>query len=83
MPDSTAITEQSLQLFLSFARDAPNWSGEPLVYGLGAEGRGNLTQLKRAGLLTTFDYDGDRFVQFTQAGVELAAEHGIALTIPR
>ncbi|RSD26338.1 hypothetical protein [Amycolatopsis eburnea] len=79
MPDSTDITAQSLQLFLSFARDAPNWSGEPLVCGLGAEGRGNLTQLKRAGLLRTFDYDGDTFVQFTPAGIELAAQHGITL----
>jgi len=73
------LTEQSFRLFLAFAEDAGNWSGTPMVGGnveLGAEGRGNLTQLKKAGLITTFTSDGDAFVDFTTAGVALAAEHG-------
>lgn len=71
-----SITETSLELFLSYARDAGNWSGTPLVGGSAAE-RGNLTQLKKAGLLTTFPYDGESFIEFTDAGKTLAAKHGI------
>lgn len=77
------ITEKSLQLFLDLARDAGNWSGTPMIGGnveIGTEGRGNLTQLKRAGLLTTFRYDGDTFAEFTDEGVALAAEHDITIT---
>ena len=77
------ITETSLELFLAFAKDAGNWSGTPMVGGnvvISAEERGNLTQLKRAKLLTTFRYEGDVFVEFTDAGVALAAEHGITLS---
>jgi hypothetical protein len=82
-PDSsTAITATSLALFLDYARDAVNWSGTPLVGGnvnSGAAERGNLTQLKRAGLLTTFTSEGDAWIEFTDAGRALAAEHGVHL----
>jgi hypothetical protein len=43
------ISEKSKILFESFAEDAPNWSGTPLVGGnfpFTKEDRGNLTQLK-------------------------------------
>jgi len=76
------LTEKSLELFLDYARDAGNWSGTPLVGGnVGgtAQDRGNLTQLKRAGLLTTFKYDGERWIEFSDKGRELAAKHGITL----
>ena len=43
------------------------------------EERGNLTQLKRAGLLTTFRSDGEEFVEFTAAGEALAGDYGISL----
>jgi hypothetical protein len=72
------ITTESLELFLRYARDAPHWSGTPLVDG-GASGRGNLTQLKRAGLLETFLHEGDAFIQFTPAGKNLATQHGIEI----
>ena len=80
-----AITEKSLALFLAYAKDADNWSGTPLVGGnVGGtkEDRGNLTQLKKAGLLTTqqdFDDRSCQWVYFTPAGRELAATHNIEI----
>ena len=79
------ITAKSLELFLAYAKDADNWSGNPLVGGnVGGtkEDRGNLTQLKKAGLLVTEQDQDDRscqWVYFTPAGRELAASHGIEL----
>jgi len=76
----TSITEASLDLFLDYAADAPNWGGTPCVGGnVGGtkEERGNLTQLKKAGLIVTFVSDGSTFVEFTEAGRKLAAQHGI------
>jgi hypothetical protein len=76
------MTDRSLQLFLAYARDAGNWSGTPCVggnVGGSKEDRGNLTQLKRAGLIKTFNSDGCTFVQFTDTGRKLAAEHGIII----
>lgn len=81
MPDM-GITETSLELFLAYARDASNWSGTPLIGGnvpTGRAERGNLTQLKRADLLKTFEWDRDVWVKFTAAGRELAGEHGVEL----
>ena len=76
------ITETSLAVFLAYANDADNWGGTPLVGGnvggTTAE-RGNLTQLKQAGLLDTFKSDGETWVDFTDAGKALAAEHGIKI----
>ena len=70
-----SITDASLALFLEFVEDAPNWSGCPMAE-VTKEERGNLTQLKRAKLLTTFVDEGIPFVLFTKAGLELAAQHG-------
>lgn len=70
------ITDRSLALFLSLANDAAEWGGNPLINGTKEEA-GNLIQLKRAGLLSTFTSDGSTFVQFTEAGKALAAEHGV------
>lgn len=53
------LTEKSLALFLKFAGDAGNWNGTPLV-SLNAAERGNLVQLKKAGLVTTFQSDEQR-----------------------
>lgn len=80
------LTPASLALFLAYAKDAANWSGTPLV---GVDGnvsgsaeaaraeRGNLTQLKRAGLITTFRDRGDEFIDFTEEGCAFARSHGI------
>jgi len=85
MPEQTEtlqITERSLEVFLAYANDADNWSGSPLVggnVGGSKEERGNLTQLKQAGLITTSRDEGETWVHFTEAGFELAAQHGIKL----
>lgn len=72
------ITEASLALFLTLAKDAGNWNGQPLL-DITKEERGNLTQLKRAGLLVTFNDSGCDWVDFKPAGVALAASHGIKI----
>ena len=76
------LTEASTALFLEFARDADNWNGQPLVGGnvtITKEERGNLTQLKRAGLVTTFVEEGNTWLDFTDAGKALAATHSIKI----
>jgi hypothetical protein len=75
----TAITEASKNLFVALAKDAGNWSGTPMLDISPAE-RGNLTQLKKAGLLTTFRSDSWDFVDFTDAGVAFAATLGIEIS---
>lgn len=83
MTTTTTITAESLRVFLAYANDAGNWSGQPLVggnVGGGPEERGNLTQLKRAGLIKTFVDEGDTWLYFTTEGVALAAEHGVDLS---
>jgi hypothetical protein len=75
------VTEKSHQLFLAYANDARNWNGNPLVGGnVGGtkEERGNLTQLKQAGLITTW-YDDGTWVTFTEVGKAYAKSHGINL----
>lgn len=87
------ITPASLVLFLELANDAGNWSGHPLFGGNVGDSpaaRGNLTQLKQAGLVTTQEEeDSGRcmttgrklrptvWVTFTPAGRALAAQHGV------
>jgi len=70
------LTPASKSLFISFAEDADNWGGEPLL-DITAEQRGNLTDLKKHGLLTTFRDEGCDWVIFTDAGREFAAANGI------
>jgi len=77
--DNIDITQASRDLFFEFARDAINWNGQPLVNGnvqMSREQRGNLTQLKRAGLLTTDTDEGCIWVQFTEVGVAFARLNG-------
>lgn len=74
------LTETSLNVFLAYARDADNWGGTPLVggnVGGSKQERGNLTQLKRAGLIETFRDGTEMWISFTDAGKALAKEHGI------
>jgi len=74
------LTERSLQLFLDYASDAGNWGGTPLIggnVGGGREDTGNLTHLKKAGLITTAADGQAVFIYFTDAGRALAAEHGV------
>jgi len=76
------ITAKSLMVFLAYADDAGNWNGTPHVGGnVGGtkDERGNLTQLKQAGLIHTFESDGANWLGFTETGKALAAEHGIKI----
>ena len=69
------LTPASLKLFTDLVKDAPNWNGCPLVYLNRAE-RGNLTDLKRMGLLETEDDgDGNIFAYFTKKG----STHAVAI----
>ena len=74
------ITEQSKTLFIAYAKDAGNWGGTPLVGGNvdpSKEARGNLTQLKKMNLITTFRSDGQIWLDFTPLGRLYAQELGI------
>lgn len=76
------ITEASKNLFEAYAKDAGNWSGTPLVggnVGGSKEDRGNLTQLKVAGLITTFRDEGCTWISFTDLGREYATSLGIEI----
>ncbi len=81
------LTNRSLQLFLAYARDAGNWSGNPLIggnVGGSKEDRGNITQLKRAGLITTSEHErGLAYISFTAEGIALAAQHGIEMALAK
>lgn len=80
MNAKTTLTPASLALFLCYAKDAGNWSGQPLVGGnvkQGMAANGNLTDLKKAGLLTTFKSDGEAWISFTAAGKALAEQNGV------
>ncbi len=72
------ISEKSLALFVRFAKDASNWDGTPMI-DITKEERGNLTQLKKADLVTTFRSDDWDYVQFTALGVQLAEANGVRL----
>jgi hypothetical protein len=75
-----SLTPASLALFNVIARDAGNWSGEPLVGGnftLTAADKGNLTDLKVKGFVVTFRSDGHDWIGFTAKGIALAASFGL------
>ena|ERR1700756_4048216 len=72
----TNLTAASTVLFTSLVDDAGNWSGTPEINVTPAQ-KGNLTDLKRAGLLTTQMDRGIAFAYFTRKGVELARSLGL------
>ena len=87
------LTKQSKALFIEYAKDAGNWSGQPLVGGnvRGSKARnGNLTDLKQKGLITTWEEEREGlngraktplvWLSFTDAGIAYAAEQGIDLS---
>lgn len=75
------ITDQSLDTFLMYARDACNWNGMPLIggnVGGSKQERGNLTDLKKKGFIKTFEEDRKCvFIEFTEKGKTLALKYGI------
>jgi hypothetical protein len=73
------LSSGAFDLFMTYARDAGNWSGTPLVGGNINQDKvknGYLTDLKKKGLLTTFDDGGCAFIDFTEEGQALAAANG-------
>jgi hypothetical protein len=76
------LSDECKALFLAYAKDAGNWSNQPLVGGnVGGHksDRGYLTNLKRKGLLKTFESDGHQWVAFTKLGVEYARLNGVEM----
>ena len=69
------MTNQSLEMLKNYYADAGNWNGYALLGGnvkFTKEDRGNLTDLKKAGLVTTFEDEGLIWMEFTEAGEALA-----------
>jgi len=69
------ITQQSKTLFISYVESAPDWGGMPLVGGnvIISEqvDKGNLTHLKKLGLVETQVFEDDprcTWLIFTRAG---------------
>lgn len=78
----TNLSPASASLFRALAFDADNWSGVPCWggnVGGSKEDRGNLTDLKRKGLLYTQHDEGCEWVYFTPEGKALAATFGVTL----
>ncbi len=78
MKKSTEMTPETLKLFTTLAKDAGSWDGSPIVDITPAQ-RGNLTDLKARGLISTSKSDGTMFADFSDAGVALAASLGITI----
>jgi hypothetical protein len=76
------ITEASKSLFIAYAEDAGNWGGNPLVGGNVGDApadKGNLTQLKKAGLVRTEIEEGNAWLFFTTLGKAYATQLGIEI----
>lgn len=73
---ASSLTAASEALFRSLVDAAGDWSGTPEIDVTPAQ-KGNLTDLKRAGLLTTQMDRGVSFAYFTAKGAELAKVLGL------
>ena len=80
------LTPGTTRLFTDLVEDAGNWSGTPLFGGNVGDApadKGHLTDLKKHGLLVTFDDKNpttgrpDSWVYFTEAGKKHATELGL------
>ena len=74
------LTDATLAVFLDFARTCRAEERDPEVCGTSRKDKGHITNLKKAGLITTsIDDSGwnNNWVAFTDKGKALAAEHGI------
>ena len=75
------LTEASRVLFVALVKDAGNWAGMPMWggnVGGSKEDRGNLTDLKKKGLVRTQQDEGCEWVTFTDLGREFASSLGLA-----
>ena len=78
------LTPMSKKLFIAYAKDADNWNGTPLVGGnvkSNKSDNGNLTDLKKAGLIETFNEGKEIWIKFTDAGIKFASTLGININI--
>lgn len=75
------ITADSLKVFKRHWDMRKDWFGTPLLE-ITKEERGNLTQLKRAGLLDTFRDEHCDFVSFTDAGEAFGAQLDQPVKVP-
>jgi hypothetical protein len=83
MNAQTTLTEDSAKLFTAVVKDLMNWGDTtPCFNHLTAQTRGNLTDLKKRGLVTTFKSDGEEWIELTPAGVAHAMEIGLSDHIP-
>ena len=73
---NTILTADSHKLFMSLAYWAPHWNGQPII-DISPADRGNLTDLKRKGLIITVTDEGATHAIFTEAGIEYGVAHGI------
>lgn len=74
------LTSRSRELFIEYVKDSPNWNGAPCVgcnVGGSKEDRGNLTHLKRAGLIVIERANGQAWIYFTSKGKTFAEELGL------
>ena len=72
------FTSESKKLFDELVEDSPNWGGEVLVNGnvkIDEQRKGNLTHLKKLGLVKTFIDEGLSWVQFTELGKKIGNIH--------
>jgi hypothetical protein len=76
--NSMNLTPASLAVFVRHAKDAGNWNGCPML-DITKEERGNLTDLKAKGLVTTSKDEGIEWVFFTDTGKAFAASMGITI----
>ena len=81
--EASDMTPDSAKLFETIVEMAPDWSDGPPVFLSPAE-RGNLTHLKKLGLITTFEDEGQVWALFTEAGKDMAESlHGYRPDHPR
>jgi hypothetical protein len=76
------LSSGCLLLFLAYAYDAANWSGNPPIGCNVEHGRrenGYLTHLKKAGLLSTWTDEGLAWIRFSERGKAAITEIGFSL----
>lgn len=72
------LTAESRSLFESVVKDLPNWNGTtPCFNHIDSQSRGNLTDLKKKGLVKTYRYDGEEWIDLTEAGTGFARAEGL------
>ena len=69
------LTPKSEELFKQFCDSTWDWSGTPLLE-ITSNQRGNLTDLKRKGLVNTDTDEGCEWVHFTKKGYDYANSQG-------